>query len=232
MKTAALLIVGDEILSGEVRDENGPWLLARLAALGTRVARVVTVPDRVEDVAAEVVTARAAADLVVTSGGIGPTHDDVTRQAVAAALDLPLVRHEGALAKVERWYGAKTTEAERSMADLPAGAVILRAPRTDTLGFEVGGVLVLPGVPSLLRDLVDGEPERFAGAPLHRAEVRTDRREGEIAPGLRAVQSASPDVAIGSYPVLDGRRWWTKVVVRGADPARVAAVADAVRARL
>ena len=172
---------------------------------------------------------RAVADVVLTSGGIGPTHDDLTRGTVAEALGLHLVRHAEALERVERWYGAKTTEAERTMADLPEGSVLLRGARTDTLGFAVANVVVLPGVPFLLRDLVDGSAERFAGPPLHREEVHTDLREGEVAPALTAIQAGSLDVAIGSYPILDGHRWWTKVVVRGADASRVAAVASSIR---
>lgn len=229
MKTAALLIIGDEVLSGEVRDENGPWLIGRLTSLGTRVVRVATVPDARDAIVHELRALRAVADLVLTSGGIGPTHDDLTRATVAEALGLSLVRHAGALERVERWYGAKTTEAERAMADLPAGSVLLRGARTDTLGFAVANVVVLPGVPFLLRDLVDGSAERFAGAPLHREEVHTDLREGEVAPDLTRIQAASLDVAIGSYPILDGHRWWTKVVVRGADASRVASVASSIR---
>lgn len=230
MNTAALLIIGDEVLSGEVRDDNGPWLIARLTALGTRVVRVSTVPDARDAIVRELRSLRALADVVLTSGGIGPTHDDLTRQTVAEALGLPLVRHAEALERVERWYGARTTEAERTMADLPAGSVLLRGARTDGLGFAVANVVVLPGVPFLLRDLVDGSAERFAGPPLHREEVHTDLREGEVAPDLTRIQASALDVAIGSYPILDGHRWWTKVVVRGADPVRVAAVAASVRA--
>jgi molybdenum cofactor synthesis domain-containing protein len=229
-KTAALLIVGDEVLSGEVRDENGPWLIGRLSALGTRVARVSTVPDRMDEIIGELRALRAFADVVLTSGGIGPTHDDLTRQAVAEALGLPLVRHVEAVAKVRRWYGDKTTAAELTMADLPDGARVLRGARTDTLGFSVAGVYVLPGVPFLLRDLVDGAAAEFAGPPLHREEVRTDLREGEVAPDLARIQAASLDVAIGSYPIADGPHWWTKVMVRGADASRVASVASDVRA--
>lgn len=229
VKTAALLIVGDEVLSGEVRDENGPYLIGRLSDLGTRVQRMVVVPDRMEVIVADLRALRASVDLVVTSGGIGPTHDDLTRQAVAEALGVPLVRHDDAVSKVRRWYPADATSSEMTMADLPAGSRLLRGARTDTLGFCVAGVYVLPGVPFLLRDLVEGSLDEFRGPPLHREEVRTDRREGEIAPALTRVQAASLDVAIGSYPIADGRRWWTKVVVRGSDAARVAAVAAELR---
>ena len=106
MKAAAILIIGDEVLSGEVRDENGPWLVGRLTALGTRIERISTVRDRMADIVDELRRLRAHTDAVVVSGGIGPTHDDLTRPAVATALGVPLERHPGADAHVRRWYGA------------------------------------------------------------------------------------------------------------------------------
>ena len=230
MNTAAIIVVGDEVLSGEVRDENGPYLIARLTALGTRVVRLSIVPDLLDAIASEVRASRAAADTVLVTGGIGPTHDDLTRQAVALALGVPLSRHAEAAEKVARWYGASANDAERAMADLPTGSLLLRGRKSDTLGFHTAGVYVFPGVPFLLRDLVEGSSDAFVGPPLHREEVRTDLREGEVAPDLARIQSAAPDVAIGSYPIPDDGTWWTKIVVRGVDAARVTAVAAEVRA--
>jgi molybdenum cofactor synthesis domain-containing protein len=230
VKTAALLIVGDEVLSGEVRDENGPWLLARLAALGTRVVRVAMAADRMDDVVHELTRLRALADAVVVSGGIGPTHDDLTRPAVAAALGVPLEEHPEALARIRGWYGTRTTEAEASMALLPRGSRLLNGAKTGTFGFGVAGVYVLPGVPSLFRDIVERLAPEFEGPPLHREEIRTDLREGQIADDLTRIQSRALDVSIGSYPSLDSKGGWhTKIVVRSVDPSRAAAVASDVR---
>lgn len=233
MKTVGLLIVGDEVLSGEVRDENGPFLIARLSAAGSRVARVAIVPDRAEDIVRDLLALRAHADAVVVCGGIGPTHDDLTRPAVAAALGVALEEHPEALAQVRRWYGEHATDAERTMALLPRGSRILRGARTAAMGFAVAGVYVLPGVPFLLKDLVEGMAPEFAGSPLAKEEVHTDRREGEIADALTAIQASSLDVAIGSYPSVgaDGR-WRTRIVLRGDDVGRVAEVAGRVRAAL
>ena len=231
MKTAGILIVGDEVLSGEVRDENGPWLLGRLSSLGSRVVRVAIVPDRAEEISQELRRLRGAADAVLVSGGIGPTHDDVTRPAVAEALGVPLEVHPEAEARVRQWYGERTTEAELSMALLPRGSRLLRGAKTNTLGFSASGVYVMPGVPFLLRDIVEGCAHEFAGEALHREEIHTALREGEIAPDLSLIQGRALDVAIGSYPVMDGAgTWTTRIVVRSTDPARSSAVAGEVRA--
>ena len=231
MKSAGVLVIGDEVLSGEVRDENGPWLVSTLSGSGTRVSRVVIVGDRLEDVVDELVRMRGTVDAVLVSGGIGPTHDDVTRPAVARALGVPLERHEGAEARIRSWYGERTTEAELTMAMLPRGSRLLRGARTSTLGFVVAGIYVLPGVPSLLRDLVDGSIAEFSGEALHREEVVTALREGEIADDLSRIQSAALDVAIGSYPMphRDGS-WTTRVVVRSPSAERARVIASEVRA--
>ena len=227
MKAAAILIIGDEVLSGEVRDENGPWLVGRLTALGTRIERISTVRDRMADIVDELRRLRAHTDAVVVSGGIGPTHDDLTRPAVATALGVPLERHPDADAHVRRWYGARTTDAELAMADLPRGSRLLIGAKTTALGFFVSGVYVLPGVPFLLRDLIEGSGAEFAGPPLHRVEVSLARREGEIADALTRLQASALDTAIGSYPSVDPDGVWsTRIVVRSPDAARASAVAD------
>jgi molybdenum cofactor synthesis domain-containing protein len=230
VKTAGVLIVGDEVLAGEVRDENGPYLVESLSSFGSQVVRVVTVPDRETDVVSELSRMRAMADAVLVSGGIGPTHDDVTRPSVAAALGVPLEPHTEAAARIRRWYGDKTTEAEMSMSLLPRGSRLLPGARTGTFGFAVAGVYVMPGVPVLLRDIVEATAAEFRGPPLHREEVHTDLREGEIARDLTCIQAAALDVAIGSYPHLHaGGGWTTKVVMRSSDAARCRTVSAEVR---
>lgn len=232
MDTVAILIVGDEILSGEIVDENGPFLLRALTEAGVDVVRVVTVGDRPEEIAGELRRLRALADAVVVSGGIGPTHDDPTRPAIAAALGVDLATNAEAVACVRSFYGDDATEAELGMAEMPRGARLLRGEKTGTLGFAVGGVYALPGVPFLFRDLARALPTAFASRQLCRAVLETRLREGVIAPRLAELQDANPDVAIGSYPIFDPehRRWQVRVVVRAADPARLEAVAEAVRA--
>ena len=221
MTSIAVLIVGDEILRGEIDDENAPYLLRELREAGVPVERIVTVPDRTELIVEELRRLRGLADAVVVSGGLGPTHDDVTRRAVAEALGTDLVVHPEAEARVRGFYAERVTDAELEMACMPRGARLVDGLRTKTFGFEVQRVYALPGVPFLFRDIVDGLKERFAEAPLHRRFVETLRREGQIAPCLAAVQERSPDVAIGSYPIYDAGAWRVRVVLRGADPDRL-----------
>lgn len=228
MRTLGLLVVGDEILAGEVRDRNGPYLLDRARTLGVPVVLVVTVPDDAEAVAEALELLRARASTVIVSGGIGPTHDDVTRQAVAAVLGVGLSCHADAARRLRGFYGEDATTADLSMADLPEGAELVEGLRTSAFGFRCGDVVVLPGVPSLYADLVDGLAASWGGTPLARAEVMTPHREGEIAPVLARIQDDATDVSIGSYPELEAGRWHVRVVVRGADPDRV----EAVRVRL
>jgi len=228
MATVAILIVGDEILEGEVVDENGPLLLHVLREAGVPVVRLVTAPDDEAAIADELRRLRALADVVVVSGGLGPTHDDVTREAVADALRTDLVRHPEAEARVRGFYADRCTEAELGMARMPRGAQLLDGLETKTFGFEVGGIYALPGVPFLFRDIVAGLKDAFAGAPVHRRVLETGRREGQIAPGLAAAQQRAPDVAIGSYPLYSKGTWRVRVVLRSSDPARLDEVAREV----
>ncbi|MFV1958540.1 MAG: competence/damage-inducible protein A [Planctomycetota bacterium] len=232
MHTAAILIVGDEILSGEIRDENAPFLLALFAEAGIAVERVVVAPDERSAIVAEVRRLRALADAVVVSGGIGPTHDDVTRMAVAEALGLELESHPAAAERIHAWHGAGTTEAESAMALLPAGAVLVDGERTGVFGFAVGGVFALPGVPFLFRDIARTLPAHFETAPLYHEEIRVEEREGEIASLLAAAQDRAPDVAMGSYPACEDGVWCVRVILRGPDAARLGRVAADLRALL
>lgn len=225
MRTAALLIIGDEILSGEIEDTNAPAFLRRCREVGIPVPRLVVVGDETDAIAAELTRLRALADAVVLSGGLGPTHDDATRQAVARALSLELAPHADAAERIRGFYGEKTTESDLSMAAFPTGARLVIGPKTGSFGFEVGGVYALPGVPFLFRDIVEGLLPDFQGAPLHRHEILSHMREGELAPRLAEFQSRWRDVAIGSYPECIDGDWRVRVVLRGADEARVAALA-------
>jgi molybdenum cofactor synthesis domain-containing protein len=228
--SAAILIIGDEVLSGEVQDTNGPYLLQRLTGAGVRVPRVVTVPDEASSIVEELRRLRALADAVVLSGGIGPTHDDVTRPAVAQVLGLPLEAQPAVEERIRSFFGDRLTDADLGMARMPAGCRVLVGAKTGTFGFAAGGVYVLPGVPVLFRDLADGIVSEFSATPLLRHEIVTRRSEGEIAERLASCQGRAEDVRIGSYPVFESGGWHVRVVLRGADAGRLEAVAREVRA--
>ena len=229
MRSLSILIIGDEILSGEIADENGPYVIGRLGADGVRAMRQVVVPDDVDQIADELIRLRAISDAVVISGGIGPTHDDVTRPAVARALGVPLEGHEEAEVRIRGFYGDAVTEAELAMAQVPRGARLVQGLKTSTFGFAVGCIYVLPGVPFLFRDLIEGIAPEFQAEPLHRIELRSERREGELARILSSAQSSAPDIAIGSYPVHRGTDWYVRIVIRGENETRVTEVARLLR---
>ena len=227
MRSLCLLIIGDEVLAAEVEDSNTRWFLRRMARAGVRVPAVSVVGDDADAIALEIVRLRALADGLVMSGGIGPTHDDKTREALAKALDRPLVRLPEAEVRIRSFYGDQTAEAELAMADFPEGASLLGGHRTDTFGIEVDGIFAMPGVPVLFEDLVEGLLGRLEGRTLLSEEILTWQREGEVAPLLRATQEAHPEVAIGSYPVLSEGRWHVRVVLRcEAEGALRAATAE------
>lgn len=229
MRSVSILVVGDEILRGEIADENGPYLIRTLGAGGVRTTRQVVVGDDEAEITAELARLRALSDAVVVSGGIGPTHDDRTRPAVARALGCGLAVHPEAERRIRGFYGAAVTPAELGMARLPEGARLVDGQRTGTFGFEVARVYVLPGVPFLFRDLIEGIAGEFAAPGLFREEIHSGRREGELAPLLSDLQARCRDLSIGSYPVCQQGRWSVRIVLRGEDATRLRDAARELR---
>lgn len=232
MPSVALLLIGDEILTGEIVDQNGPFLIAHLRERGMRLARQLVVPDDAEVIERELRRLREVAEVVVVSGGIGPTHDDLTRQAVAKALGVPLVRDDEAAVRIQGFYGDATTDDELTMADLPEGSALTNGVKTGAFGFAVQGIYGFPGVPFIFRDLVRGMDHVFGSCVLHRVEIRSQHREGQIAGVLRSAQRDAAVISIGSYPVCENGAWHVRVVLRGEDPDRVESVASALRPQL
>jgi molybdenum cofactor synthesis domain-containing protein len=230
--TAAVVVIGDEILSAKVRDENSSWLAMRLRSLGIDLRRIAVVPDVVATIADEVRSSSAAFDLVITTGGVGPTHDDVTLAGVALAFDAPLERHPQLAALLQNSLTGLDDEALR-MADLPAGAELwwegaIRFPLV-----VMKNVLVFPGVPKLLRMKFDGIAHRLEkGVPVASARLVTTAREPDIALRLRQIQDAHPSVAIGSYPQFEHEPQTVTVTVDSRDrtalASAVAALEDAL----
>lgn len=232
--TAAILLVGNEILSGKVEEENARYLVRELRALGVTLGRVEIVPDDLEDIAASVRALAARFDVVFTSGGVGPTHDDVTLPAVAAAFHRTMIRHPELEALIRSGMGSHLHARDLRMADIPGGARLDygTAPRAGTLWpvVVVDNVWILPGVPSIFRRKFEAIREQFRAPPIHSRVVFSRVGEGQIADTLDAVVAAFPAVEVGSYPHLDAPDYKVKLTLDGRDEAAVdAATRELVR---
>ena len=233
--TAAIVVVGNEVLSAKTADENGPWAARRLRELGVRLRAVVTVLDRVDEVVEAVAREAARSTWVFTSGGIGPTHDDVTVRAVGLAFGRPLVRSE-VVAETIRVHARKRTgaephEAALRMADVPVGTVLEGDAGFPTMRLE--NVFMLAGVPRFFRWQFDQVAPKLGGVPLHLAELFLSIGEDPVADVMTRLASEHPDVEIGSYPRFDeGAEYRVKITLEGEDLARVRAVQAELEAAL
>jgi len=229
--TAALLVVGTEVLSGKVQDENGPWAARRLRELGVHLLEIRILPDRVDEIVEAVERAARKADWVFTSGGVGPTHDDVTVCAVSRALDRPIARCAElaeAIRVLHRRHhaGADPPAAALRMADVPEGTRLMGDPSFPTL--VVGNVIMLPGVPEFFRLQFDRVSGLLASPPFRLACVFLSVGEGYIATVLEGVAAEHPSVEIGSYPRFDDADHRVKVTLEAKDAGKVAAALAAV----
>lgn len=200
-RTAAALIIGNELLTGKVQDVNVAVLAQELFGLGIKLSRVVFLNDDEEMIVNDLNTLRRQYDLVFTSGGVGPTHDDVTMAAVARAFERPLVRSESILALVEQYFGQDLTDHHRRMADVPAGTELVESARHRWPAIRMENVFILPGVPEIFRQKLPLLREHLdTGATFVSRAVRTTCDEGTLAPLLAALDVRHPGVTIGSYP--------------------------------
>ena len=247
--TAAVLIIGNELLSGKVQESNLIVLSRELRALGVRLTRVVMIEDDVATIAREVAELSAQHDWLFTSGGVGPTHDDVTLAAVAKAFGVAIERREELASLLRGFYGDRCTEGHLHMADVPAGTELVSEVDGDPDLVEVGAgktrtwpailvknVFVLPGIPQVFQMKIPAVRAKIkkshrAPAYLSRA-VLTDMDEGHLKPLLDAVVAKFPDVEVGSYPAWYGAPYRTKLTFDGRDEARVDAACDAFCATL
>lgn len=230
VRTAGLIVVGNEILSGKVVDTNGPFLARELRALGVELRRILTIPDEVDEIAAAIRAFHAAYDVVFTSGGIGPTHDDVTVEGVAAGLGRRVVRHPAIEARLREFYAAQANEARLKMADVPEGAELVVDRQLGFPTMVVDGIYVLPGIPSLFEQKFRGLRERFAADPYHLRVVYTKEGEGSIAEHLNATLAAYPALMLGSYPKLGDPEYAVRLTLESKDRAYVdAALAHLLR---
>jgi molybdenum cofactor synthesis domain-containing protein len=225
--TAAMLTIGDEILSGRTRDTNMPHLAAALTEKGIALRETRTVPDDMAAIVAAVNELRGRYTHVFTSGGIGPTHDDITADAVADAFGVPIGVREDARAILASHYADPERDlnpARLRMARVPEGARLIENPVSKAPGFSIGNVHVMAGVPAVFEAMVAGLlPQLTGGRPLVSETLRIDRPEGEIAEPLGRIADAHPSVSIGCYPFSRDGRFGANIVARSEDPAALAA---------
>ena len=215
--TACVLLIGNELLSGKTQDANLQYLGSELAELGVRVAEARVVPDDEDVIVATLNECRAQFDYVFTTGGIGPTHDDITAQCIATAFGRELILDEEAVARLRR--GAfELNEARLKMARVPDGATLIDNPLSNAPGFRVENVFVLAGIPSVARAMFETIAADLAvGSPIHSRSVDVFLREGDIAEPLERIAAQYSDIDIGSYPFSRDGRFGANLVVRGTD---------------
>lgn len=229
--TAAAIIIGNEILSGKFADENGPFLIRRLRMLGVDLVRLVVIPDVPELIAEEVRTASARCDWVFTSGGVGPTHDDVTLESVALGLGLALQVNSSLVDLIES-FGMPINDASMRMARVPEGTELLHASQTSFPVLRCRNVFVFPGVPKLFRRKFEQIAESLGGVPVLTARLFTAEFETAIAARLGAVNTAFPTVDIGSYPRFEEGEHNVIITLESRDQAALDWAVEALVAKL
>ena len=234
--TAALVVIGDEILSGRTEEKNIAQVANWLNPQGIRLAEVRVVPDQQEAIVAAVNALRPNHDYVFTTGGIGPTHDDITVDAIAAAFGVPVVIHPEARRILEDYYRDRPlglTEARLRMARVPDGAELIPNPTSGAPGVRMDNVIILAGVPNIAKAMLEALNGKLEGGrPLVSVTVRAHAAESDVAELLKQVQDAHPGVSIGSYPFYGGGRFGADFVIRGEDPQIVERCSEVLRKRL
>jgi molybdenum cofactor synthesis domain-containing protein len=234
--TAAILIIGDEILSGRTKDKNIGFIADTLTDIGIDLSEVRIVADREEAIVEALRALSGRYDFVFTSGGIGPTHDDITADSVAAAFDLPIGIDQRAVdLLLPFWQGRniQPNESRLRMARIPAGATLIPNSVSAAPGFVVKNVFVMAGVPAIMQAMMDEVVKMLpASTPVLSETIEANRGEGDIAVPAAAVQKAFSDVRIGSYPYHDGTKFTTRLVLRSRDRQALAAAKAAMEEAL
>lgn len=221
--TAGILVIGEEILSAKVDEQNARYLVCELRSLGVAVRRIEVIPDQVDEIAAATASMSGRFDHVFTSGGVGPTHDDVTVEAVAKAFGQRLIRSAELEAKIRAAMGPHLHERDLRMADIPEGSRLVYGPEGNRRWpvVSVRNVYMFPGVPEIFRSKFEMIRENFRAGPIHGRAIYCREHEGAIAGTLDAAVAAFPDVLIGSYPRMDPCDHKVKITIDGRDAARV-----------
>ena len=230
--TAALLVIGDEILSGRTQDKNVAQVATWLNEQGIRLAEARVVPDQQEQIVEALNALRKSHDYLFTTGGIGPTHDDITVDAVAAALGVPVIVHPEARRILEDYYRDRPgglNEARLRMARVPAGAELIPNPTSGAPGVKIGNVYMLAGVPYIAASMLEALTGRLqGGSPVVSVTVGARAAESEVADLLRETEAAHPGCAIGSYPFFKDGRYGANFVIRSEDGESARQCGDAL----
>ena len=222
MTTAGIVIIGDEILTGKFADENAAFLIGELRALGVELRRITVIPDVLDEIAATVTDFAARFDHVFTSGGVGPTHDDLTMAGIAQGFGIRVVRAPALEGRVRAYWGAKLSAPNLRLADIPEGAELVYGNDQVWPVVAYRNVYILPGVPALFRRKFIDIRDRFRTIPMTVARVYLDADEGLIAGDLDAVVAAFPAVRIGSYPRFGERDFKVLITLESQGPGDVA----------
>jgi len=218
--TAAIVAIGDEILNGSTKDTNSAFLVDRLTALGVEVKRILVLPDEMNVIVSEIARIKDEFEFIITTGGIGPTHDDLTREAIARATGRRLVFNEEAAKAIELAYKRKPTETQLIMAYLPEGCRLIGNEQTGAPGFIVDNIYVFPGIPRLLHAMFELVAGEFQRGKFFEESIKVMCGESRFAHILREAKEKFPDVKIGSYPKYEDIAW-VEVRVRGRDQGKV-----------
>jgi molybdenum cofactor synthesis domain-containing protein len=228
--TAAVLIIGNEILSGRTQDTNLNYIAKGLGEVGVALREARVIPDVPDVIVAVVNELRTKYDYLFTTGGIGPTHDDITAENIARAFGVPLTLHpEAHRMFLQHYKPDELNEARLRMAHTPEGATLILNPVSRAPGFRIGNVFVMAGIPRIMQGMFDGVKQTLQGGPPVLSQtVSCGLPEGVLAKGLGEIQSSFPDLDIGSYPFYRRGEYGVSLVARGRDPARLAAAAKAI----
>jgi molybdenum cofactor synthesis domain-containing protein len=232
MTTAGILIIGNEILSGKITDTNSPYLCRELRALGADVDRILTIPDDVQVIAREVRKLSDTYDVVFTSGGIGPTHDDLTMDGVALAFGRRVERSASIADRIARAQGKPPNESQLKMAMVPEDAQLIDAGDLWFPVVVVENVYIFPGIPELLRKKFESVRERFRGVPVLLKRVYVKRRESDIASELNALLENFPQLMLGSYPKIGEEAFHVLLTLESRDAGYLQQALDGLLERL
>ncbi|MGF1648954.1 MAG: competence/damage-inducible protein A [Hyphomicrobiaceae bacterium] len=234
--TASILVIGDEILSGRTKDANIGFIAEYCTKVGIQVREVRVVPDVTQDIVDAVNALRARHTYVFTTGGIGPTHDDITADAIAAAFGVPIGLHPQAAQMLRAYFearGVEVTDARMRMARIPEGAELIENSVSVAPGFKIGNVITMAGVPKIMQVMLDAVMPRLrTGARMHARSIDLRHPEGTVAGLFGQHQAEWPDVQMGSYPTLKDHRPMVQLVLRGLDEQRLDLATAALKAKL